>query len=399
MKKSLPIHACWAIVAVIAFMVGSKKFTGQSHADPAGGAASTGARHADRPQESRDDSARAARTARRGGRASGDAGAEVGSGARLTSREITVLGDVLKTSRDPIERRLAFSKLLRGLTAENATLLREQIRHMSSHGSEWGEFHYAWGALAGEEAVLFAQESEERDMAACFGGWVSANPGAAMAWLEGQTDEQKRRGDLKWGAVFGLANTDPQLATEFVTERLQAGDRDAGKMIRLVADSVLKSGDHLEAAGWATRLPEGELRDAAVNRVARDYASKDPEKAVDWLETLPQSDGKVRGMAKAFSNWSAKDPAAAAERLNRMAESPARDSAVRGYSKSIVYRDTAAAIDWASTISDEKTRNDTLVRYGRIYMQRDREAATRWLANGNLPAGLQDRISAPRRRR
>ncbi|MFK7909078.1 MAG: hypothetical protein AB8F34_00595 [Akkermansiaceae bacterium] len=401
MKQPLLIHSIWAIVAIVAFAVGSKQFSEKSASalESPDDESRPGARYSERSSSGKTGSESKRRGRERGQADSSIAELGKSSQVRLTAKNIEALGKMIKESRDPIERRHAFSELLKGLTAENAMLVREQIEHMSSKTSEWKEFHYAWGALAGEVSVNFGAESKKTDMAACFSGWASADPDAALAWLNGQPDDRKERGDLKWGAVYGLANKDPELATNFVSERLKLLDKDAGRMINLVAESVLRSGDPVEAARWSESLPKGVLRDVAVSRVARDYAADDPVKAVSWLETLPEGNGQTKGMGVAFSSWANRDASAAADRLNGMADSPLRDSAVSGFSRRIVHSDTAAALDWAGTISNEKVRNDTLVSYARIYMHRDREAAKQWLANSNLTPELQKKVRTSGKRR
>jgi hypothetical protein len=79
---------------------------------------------------------------------------ETSRSAALTKQDIRALGEKLRQSPDPIEQRLAFSKLLEGLTQENALLVREQIVHLDHRSAEFREFHFAWGAIAGAEAIL-----------------------------------------------------------------------------------------------------------------------------------------------------------------------------------------------------------------------------------------------------
>ncbi len=399
MKTSLIIHSTWAIIAVIAFVVGSKKFSAEPSPDSSEAGDRPGGRYSERSQANASSGARNVRSATRSNRFASDTASRNSGKVNLTENGIKSLGRLIQTSNDPIERRIAFSKLLEGLTAENAMLMREQITHMSSNSSEWREFHYAWGGLAGEEAVMFGKDSKKLDMAACLGGWAGADPRAALAWYQSQSDESRKRNDLKWGVVYGLSNNDPMLATEFVFNRSANGDEDADKMINLVAASLLRAGSASDAARWSENLPEGKLRDTAVSRVARDFAVEDPAKAVAWLTSLPESQGQTKGMSAVFSSWANRDSEAAASRINQMADSPMRDSAVRGYSGRVVYRDPIAAINLANTISNPKSRDESLVRYGRIYLQRDREAATRWLANSNLTPELQKRINSSHKRR
>mgnify|MGYP001824340262 CR=1 FL=1 len=400
MKKSYLIHVIWAIVAVVAFVMGSKRIAGDAGVDVDDTGSRSGGRYAGRSvsgEPGGGEQNRMSTRVRRG--VSSESSSGRSRKTALSESGIKSIGKLLQTSTDPIERRIAFSRLLEGLTEENAMLMREQLVHMSSSSPEWQEFHYAWGALAGQSSVEFGAESEKRDMAACFSGWVSANPAAALAWFDSQPDDRRERGDLKWGAVYGLANTDTYGATQFVLQRERSGDRQADDMIKIVASSVLRSGDIQDAARWSQELPKGEVQDAAVREVAEDYVSEDPAKAVAWLESLPEGSAQMRGTEVAFSRWASRDAEAAIGRIDRMQVSDLRDSAVRGYTQRIAYRDPSGSIELASTISNPKLRDQTLVRVGRIYMQRDKEAATRWLANSNLAPGLQKSIREFSRRR
>ena len=74
--------------------------------------------------------------------------------------------------------------MLKQLTPDNARQLREQIAHMSQDSAEFREFHYAWGAIAGDEAILHGKDTPKRDMAASLAGWASEDPQSAMAYFD-----------------------------------------------------------------------------------------------------------------------------------------------------------------------------------------------------------------------
>ncbi|MCP5537992.1 MAG: hypothetical protein H7A51_17380 [Akkermansiaceae bacterium] len=399
MNKALIIHALWAVVAITSFVVGAQYFAGDAMTAAHGDSGKSGGAGASGGSTGPVAGAYHPRPASRNSRSAGVPDLGEPGRVNLSEQGIKSLGNILQTSNNPIERRIAFAKLLEGLTVENAELLREQITHMSSDSPEWKDFHYAWGALAGQSVVEFGAKSEQKDMAAAFSGWASANPQAALSWFNSQSTEDQNRRDLKWGAVYGLANTDPRVATDFAMQRLEMGDKDAGHMMNLIARAVMKSGSPEEAARWSASVPEGKLRDVAVSQVARGYADEDPSKAVSWLQTLPEGNGKALGFGMAFSTWAARDAEAAGNHLNQMNDSPERDSAVTGFTRRIAYQNPRAAVDWASTITDPKMRNETLVHSGRAYLRKDREAARQWLASSNLSAEVQKRIIGPGKRK
>ena len=72
----------------------------------------------------------------------------------LSETDIEVLGRRVRDELHPTGGRLAFARLLEGLTVENAELIRVQISHLDEKSAGFREFHYAWGEVGGKEAVM-----------------------------------------------------------------------------------------------------------------------------------------------------------------------------------------------------------------------------------------------------
>lgn len=442
-KRSLITHACWFVVAVAAMGLGWKM---KSHANAVAGSGT------------RDDG-RSAKSSRglqgsSGGEAgvSGPASRSAGNrsvtgkepGVRLlSSAEIEELGEKFRTTASPIERRLAFSRLLEGLTAENAESIREQIAHLPAQSPEFREFHYAWGAVAGPGAVMFGVGTGKPDMAPALAGWASADPTAAMTWirdLDMENDpsfddllkDRKIRPDdlrnhLMEGIVHGLAAADPDLASRFVHDLADAGQKGTHGMMHDIAETVLRTGSPEDAARWVETLPEGELRGEAMERVAGRYAgkdpeaaaawagqfahqpeaagmiaqvianwsSKDPEAALAWMLELPEGGGRNAGMHHAMRQWAKKDLTAAGEYLQTMTESPARDAAVSGYTRRVAWENPAAAMSWAETIASEDQRVEAMIGVGQAWTRLDASAAASWARASGLPAEIQQKMLTP----
>lgn len=398
MNKSYLIHGGWAVVAAATFAIGSKS------ASPEPEDTGAGSPESNLVASSRSGIQRLTRSGRANGgdresnrsRTSGSRTGDDAATGPLSEAEIRRLGEDFKAARGPLERREAFTEILRNLTTENARLMREQILHLDTDSSEFREFHYLWGSLAGEEAVLNGAETPERDMATTLAGWAATDPVAALAYYEGLDEDARRGGGMKWGAVYGLFDADPNLATRFALDQKAAGDRDARRLIDLVARQTLRAGDPAEAATWAAGLPAGEMQDTAISRVAREYADKDPAATLDWASTLPGGDGKNRAFRESFSELARKDPQAAASQLESMPDSPERDHATLGYASRVAWEDPRTGIEWANTIGDERTRNRALIETGRAFFRKDPEAAKQWLATSGLNEEQQRDI---RRRR
>ena len=438
MNKTLLVHGTWLVVASCAFVIGYRMFpahernavsSGLDRSSVDGGGLLAGGRT----------------TVGMGVTADGQSG--LGQ-ASLSGRDIDLLGEMFRTAASPIERRLGFSKLLEGLSAENALQIREQIAHMDHRSSEFREFHYAWGAVAGEEAALFGASTKEDDMSPALAGWANADPNAALAWFknldmandprfdsllkERKLNEANLRQHLMVGLVQGLANADPTMASEVIGEVAQGPhDRSAHRMMHTVVESVLRTNKPAGAVQWAEALPEGQSRNLAMSRVADRYAdedpqaaaswaesytdnpenanvvgevghswaAKDPNAAVDWVTSLPDSPGKHAGMHRALHQWADNDPAAASEYLATLPDSGVKNAAVSGFSRRLAWEDPQAAITWAGTISSEKQRADTMIGVGHAWMRKDEAAARDWALSAGLPENVQQAILNPKRGR
>jgi len=395
MKKSYLIHGGWALFATMTYLIGSQ--SDSSNKDQGG--AGLGDRSSETPSLSkranndglhnRGEEA-GAQTAR--SRSSDDL-----KSRNLSEADLVKLGADIRQARNPLERRELFSTFLANLTPENAKFMREQIQHLDSDSSEFKDFHYAWGAIAGEEAVLNGAETPKRDMAITLAGWAGADPDAALAYFNGLSEEQKKNNDLKWGAAQGLADADPNLALAFALDRHQAGDKEANRLVDLATREVLRGGDVQEAASWATMIPDGPMQATAVSRVSREYAKQDSSGAAQWAFSLPSGDSKNRALWNSYREWASDDPQAAANQLNGMTSSLERDSATYGYVDRIAWEDPAAAIDWVNTISDDKMRQRALYDSARTFFRKDPEAAREWLPESGLSEKQQAEIIRRRR--
>jgi hypothetical protein len=334
MKKSHLVHLFWALVAVAAFAIGSNKSPSKNNEESANAEkqdalGSSLPNRSDRPNSNRSGKARSITKNRQG------TGAEEGKFAKLSESEIRQIGIDLKATKTPLERRELFSQILANLTPENAKLMREQIIHLDSNSSEFRDFHYQWGAIAGEEAVVNGAETPERDMATTLAGWAASNPDAALTYFNGLEPDAQNGSGMKWGAVYGLIAADPNLAVRFTMDRQQAGDKEASRLMDLVTRQVIKSGNPVEAA---------------------------------------------------------------TDRLGSMSVSPERDSATYGYATRVAWENPTAAIEWANTISNEGTRTDALMETGRAYFRKDPEGAKQWLSKSGLNEEQQKRVTSSRRR-
>ena len=392
MNKQVLYHCGWALVAITSFVIGSQ-FSSNNESDPSNdtsnstsgvslrsGSSAGGSDSGDGNSSSRK---RTVRT--RGGSDSENAGP-------LSEADIKELGQEFRLAKGPIAKRLIFGEILKALTPENAELMRKNIEHLPADSPEFREFHYAWGSIAGKIAIDHGAETPKRDMAASLSGWAAADPAAAMAYFNSLSEKAKNGGNyMKWGAVYGLADADPNLASEFAAERFANGDKEARKMISIVADKVIDIGDREVATEWAQNIPEGDLQNSAFQKIGYEYARDDPEGAAEWATNLPNGEGKEKAIGSTFYAWAGRSPEKAAEAISNLPNDQ-RDSARYGYATRVVHDNPAMGVEWAAAISDPQDRNNALVNTGRVYMRKDKAGATEWLQNSGLSPEDQARI-------
>jgi hypothetical protein len=338
--------------------------------------------------------------------------------------------------KDPnqVKRRLAFSRLLAEMTSDNAMQVRDQLIEsgMNTRDSEWRDFNYAWGTIAGEAAFSDSLGMEKKDLYSVISGWAATDPSGAMAMLDRLPEDladQKNR--LQEGVVAGLADRNRDEATEYVSKLLAGGRTDATRLMETVASEVIRQEGSVEASNWVTTLEDGPLKGSAMNEVAERYARTDPQAAagwieefaaedyatravaevgekwaereplaaVSWLDQLPEGPGQKAGLNSAFGDWEDRDPVAAGEYLLAMPSSPKRDSAISGFARGYAWQDPQTAIAWAQDIKDPAIRTESLKGVGFAYFRRKPDEARTWLANSGLSPEIQSEIVNSRRRR
>ncbi len=417
--------ALWAAVCSAAFGLGWALKPAPPQPEQRAGAASTAA-----------DSGPVSALTTSGRRGEGGAGRDggdlqgVGAGARavpFTGERIAELGERYRMAADPIDRREAFASLIAGLTVENALEIRAQFEHLSDEHPAFKDFHFAWGKIAGADAVVHGADTEGRDMGQALSGWASADPAAARAWFDAiDEDSQFGREHLKRDLVRGMAIADPATAADFALALGAAGDRRAKEMIGVVTQTVMQTGGAARAADWASALPEGDLRGHAMWEVARARVRDDPEAAsewgsvlasrgdgnagsvaygvsmewghrdgaanVAWLDSLGDNEMTASAYGPALAGWTKRDPMAASEHVLNMPESEGREHAIGGLVYTHRWEDPQAAIAWAGEIADPDRHELVLGLAAEAYLRKDRTQAEVWLPDSGLSAEAQQEI-------
>ncbi len=283
-----------------------------------------------------------------------------GLGRRKMDRnEIIEVGRRLRWELNPLRRRAALGQLLEGMNEENAMLAREQIVHFSEESPEFQDFHFAWGAMLGVDAVNMGADTEEKDMAATMTGWASVDPVGALAWYDSLEEDRRNCRDVTIGMLKGLASSDLVFATDFAVDKLEAKDKHAGEMLKVVKDKMLELETLPTAAEWAVALPEGEVRNEMLMGVAGEFAEREPKEAAKWAETLDGDEG-ARIKLVVAGQWAQEDP--------------------------------VASLEWARDLQDGEARRSAMIRAGRALMKQNAEEGRQWLEESGLTEDIRREI-------
>lgn len=432
-SKAIAVHGIWGAAMVTAFFVGTNWQKPPAETDHNANNSRKSFRTNSSLSSGSSDSAPGPNS-QRSNSGQGDLISEVFEANSFS--ELGIEGLAAMAFKDPnqIKRRLAFSRLLAAMTSDNATQIREELvaSGLNTRDSEWRDFNYAWGSVAGEAAFSGSLSMEKKDLYSVISGWAATDPNGAMSMVERLPEDlanQKKR--LEEGVVAGLADRDRDEATEYVSKLLAGGRADANRMMETVASEVIRQEGSVEASNWVASLEDGPLKGSAMNEVAERYARTDPESAagwvqefasedyatraiaevgekwaereplaaVSWLEKLPEGPGQKAGLNSAFGDWEDRDPIAAGNYLLAMPNSPKRDSAIRGFAEGYAWQDPKTAIAWAQDIQDPAIRSESLKKVGFAYYRRKPEEAKTWLTNSGLSSQAQSEILNSQRKR
>jgi RNA polymerase sigma factor (sigma-70 family) len=304
---------------------------------------------------------------------------------------------------DPLQRAQRLSQLLAALTAENAPQIAEAFERVKNAGIKFADeqrlFLRAWGKLDGSAAVEYAvghsgQSSDEA--VAALGGWASAAPAAAQAWLDAQPESDAKE-TLTYGLLDGWSTVDFQAAAAYAESRPSSPARDSFR--ELLLQRALRSGGITAAQNWVDRIPENDqnrdykqrafgdviqamlYRDPAaaarwiselngqafvgtdaVTNTAAKLAETSPTDALRWLTTLKLTDanGAGQGAGAVLQTWAQQNPEAAGAWLQQNPNHPFYDQMTASYVRTVAGVDRNVAQEWAQTIRNAQVREEAL---------------------------------------
>ena len=137
---------------------------------------------------------------------------------------------------------------------------------------------------------------------------------------------------------------------------------------------------------WIARLaqlPEAS-RDRGTEAIARAWSQHKPEEAIAWASSLPAGDTRGAAIAAAIPNWAAWDAHGAAEWLSTMAPGPERDRSARAFVDVVAEQYPRDAWDWALSIQDGTSQMRAITHVATLLAGRDPQAARELLDTAPL---------------
>ena len=387
------LNMIWAIAVLVAFILGGQGEDPDGARSGSKAGAKAGAGHSG----SLDHSLSSGKGPAAGRKSSGKVDARPGTAGR---RMLSALSDL-----DPLRRNSRVAELLINLNASNVVEVLAAFENGPRNDEtnrHFRDFMYAWGRLAGEEAIAYAfdSESSRRDSQAgtsAVSGWANRDPEGAREYVAGVEDEGARewmhfsvmremlQSDLDGAITYSEQNKSGrarglqthQLASVIFEERGFSG------MKEWINGIDHTSEDMLSYKGYATGIvldrmvgadPEAALQfitdnvaqpfitSSALEGAARRAAGPINEE-LDWLTQLPaELSGQRHAIGERFEDYIREDFDAAGQWLASRSLGPSYDEAIQDYAVSAARRDREAALAWAERITDDKIRENTMRR-------------------------------------
>lgn len=200
-------------------------------------------------------------------------------------------------------------------------------------------------------------EARSQFLADYAGQWANLDPRAAVDWyrsLPADVDKSKVAAQI----ARNYGTVDPRGALAFA-DSLPAGSEEHNEAQRAAIDAISMH-NAPQAAALAMRLAGGSDRANTLTTVISRWTSSDPVGASEFLDTLPEGN--------------------------------LRNRAVQNFALNLRQSDPEAAAHWAASISDDATRRSSLRQVMNAWKQNDRPAALAFLRTQPLSEDLRKEL-------
>jgi len=184
------------------------------------------------------------------------------------------------------------------------------------------------------------------------------------------------------------ASKDPIAAVTAATNLSNEGNKD--DLVKSITSSWSYR-DPQAAMDWAARQPDSDLRQDILRSTLRNIAGDDPTKAVASLNSLGMSND-AKAVSQIVDRWARNDLEGASDWVKQLPDGEVRNSSLQKVADSLSGDNPEAAIAWALAISDSKSRTSAIEDVVQTWKRHDAQAAEAWVRSSNLPEETQNKL-------
>ncbi len=260
----------------------------------------------------------------------------------------------------------------------------------------------SWANKNPEEAIAWAatlesEKARQDATAAALSQWADRDPEKAAGATGQIADSNARR-----TARNQIASTWAQKAP-LEAEKWAASLPEAERYSALASVWSVTAGDdpRKAAASLAAALPGAGGIEAAssglaasAGTIANAWVNQNPQAAADWATQLPDGKAREAAMAAVADQWATTDTMAASTWINQLPQGRSRDEAAAKLIVKITPTDPAAAFAWATNIQDPDKQLASLKSTINAWKVYNPDAVRETLANSSLDDATLTKLEA-----
>lgn len=247
----------------------------------------------------------------------------------------------------------------------------------------------SWGKSAPDTAVeFFASLSSHMQavVAETFvRSWAENKPADSTRWALAY-DNARGDGASFMASVSIWAESDLDEARTFVenldSERLEV-------IAHQILAVQWAATDSEAAAAWANSRSDPALRIQAMGAVMDEWAQRKPSKAASYVSSLDDMPTAERSALILANHWGSSDIIAAEAWVRLLPQGSMRDSAVEGLVASQFSSNPRRALEWSTSIGDPSLREELSVDVFENWRELAPDVAGQWLESASVPPFLR----------
>ncbi|MDX1952967.1 MAG: hypothetical protein SFY81_12365 [Verrucomicrobiota bacterium] len=296
----------------------------------------------------------------------------------LNSDQAAVI-DYIKASPNGQFKTMALQVLIPHMTRENPELALEFARTAGSgnRNTIYYPLFTTWAQhdpIAAANAVLLHVKGNERAgiLDGILYNWTESDAKGALAWIRTLPDKTVKRQAM--GLYLNQLNrNDPEGAAALLNEDISPQMRSS------IVNSIATHWATMDLEGalnWVKSMPDGRLKDHALNGLGYQWAQTDPKAAAEYFSSLskPSATGFLPTLA---GQWAAIDPDAALE-WSRSLSGNQQKQALQQVISAIAMRDPAKAAMLANQMTGHM-KTDVIANVASVWAESDLQGAMNWL--------------------